>query len=213
MTNFDDLDPELTVQERSDPAFRHLISDLQNICSTNISAQPRADIARRLGLAPAKASATVAARGPILVAPLPPSHRGHLRRPRASGWLLSAAAAAFIALGGTFGYLHLQTPATASAAQVLRRAALAVTAASPGQVIYEVTIVRLLRQPSAQVDARDITAEQWTQLAADGNPAHRSPGIQRKSGRGRENSCRCCRLCLDLQPKLEHGEQERLDAR
>jgi hypothetical protein len=171
MTNFDDLDPELTLQERSDPAFRHLISDLQNICSTNISAQPRADIARRLGLAPAKASATVAARGPILVAPLPafPS--------RESAKAARCGLAALRRSGcGDRARRNFWLPAPPNSRDRLRRAGASAGRSGrhccpPDQVIHEVTIVRLLRQPSAQVDARDITAEQWAQLAADGNPA------------------------------------------
>jgi hypothetical protein len=89
----------------------------------------------------------------------------------ASRRAVSLAAAVLIVLGGVLGYLRVESPTSVSAAQILRRAAVALTDVGPNSVVHEISIVHVGIDSSNAPHAGDLVTEQWTQLAPNGNPA------------------------------------------
>lgn len=98
-----------------------------------------------------------------------------LPRRQARLWLLSVVAAVMLALGGVAGYVYLSLPTMASAQTILRRAAAALPAPTPGRVIHQVYTVS--SPPSLSTSSNDPhvadewahrTVDEWTQLGASG---------------------------------------------
>lgn len=95
--------------------------------------------------------------------------------------LASLIAVALLVLGGFAGYLRFQAPTPVSAAQILHRAAAALTAADADHIIHEVATIRSSTVAGLRVHAdglgllglagqpaHDASVDEWTQLSADG---------------------------------------------
>jgi hypothetical protein len=148
----------------SDPATMRLTSDLHRLCSTTIPPAVRAGIAQTLSVANAEAQKVPTAHPLIALAP-----RLAMRRV-STKWMVSVAAALLLVLGGGAGVLRLASPGTASAAEILRRAAVAVVNVGANQVVHEITVAHVGAQPTGAPAVGDITSEQWTQVDGSGNP-------------------------------------------
>jgi hypothetical protein len=103
---------------------------------------------------------------------MPALRRDGFRHGRWGARPASLAAACLLVLGGLLGYERLQSPATVSAASVLRRAAAATRGVTSSAVVHEMTVshVNGVTPPPGVTHFNDVTVEQWTQVDAAGNP-------------------------------------------
>jgi hypothetical protein len=170
MTNSFDSELDLDTGS-SDPKMLRLISDLQQLATVTISTRRRSEIATYLSsrahIDVEKSAQSVAT---PLALPREVTRPGpHVANHGIAKWLLSTAAALLLILGGGVGVLRLTSPGAVSAAQILKRAAVAFGNVPANQVVHETTIEHLVQQPGSP-SIGDISSEQWTQVDSKGYP-------------------------------------------
>lgn len=136
-----------------DALMQRLTADLETACNAPVPPDLQEAMARHLASAARK----------------PARRRSMLGGVRVRSRLTSLAAAALIIAAGTVGYARLQSPTPVSAAQILRRAAAAMSEVPVGDVVHEVTQMHLSAAVTPPPND-DLTFEQWTQVNGEGNP-------------------------------------------
>jgi hypothetical protein len=157
MKTYDSTDLE-GMLDPSDKTMQRVIDDLDRACAPPMPAQMRAGIAHQLTVTAREGTGRQGCLWPVAIG-------GALSR----GRLASLVAAVLLVLSGAAGYLRLQNPPPASAAQILRRSAAAAIDIPAGRVVHEITRVHLT-QENVQPATSDLTLEQWTQVDGDGHP-------------------------------------------
>jgi hypothetical protein len=151
MTTLAERYPDL-LREPADARAQRLVGDLDAACAaTTTPPGLRATIAAALEV-PAQASPRRALSSPA---------------PRLRARLASLAAVAALALSGALAYLHLQSPAPASAQSVLQRAVAAATHLAPHEVLH---LVYRLTNVVSDTGRFTGTIDVWIQADAHGAP-------------------------------------------